>query len=572
MKILSFFIIICYTVYMAELNWKPWKENKTIIDKFLKDYNLTLLEAALATTESKTPKTFVDYKKNPEKASLYFLQKLSEFTDTPIEDLFEKPSNDQTDFQYTNKMDKIVELHKFCFSYLKSSNKSQSCGKNIQPFFNTVRLPIISSLGDEFSGKRKFFSSFEPCLNVKIFQESICFVVHEDYGMEAFKNTFGENSFETIKTTKFIKLTNQRENFFDPRQIINEYYLKNWEIAKDNNGVIVIFSKNNVFKDFILIDYPEYRYEETTEHKIKDSDIKLLIKYQYFADYCFYFGAISRFLTILDTPILRFLLTLSGESYVKFFVTKLELRKDIKNIDFTVQNLKENNSYSLDIPFSFNGSIGKGLNEGNSIKENIIMLDDPLLLLQEIGDFLDFYLSSYIFNDINCEKNLIDNFKVEFINTLSQENDYTSKDIESVKNNLRKGFDELYKIIIGESDKKSIKVISEWMSDQDSVEQKINKESFIKILDFVYDYISINTERELNKIKEVHHEEVQYKDFIVASLFLYFGNNILPFINNETSFSKGTYDTWKKKLYKKIPITKELYDSLTNMILSILEV
>lgn len=31
------------------------------------------------------------------------------------------------------------------------------------------------------------------------------------------------------------------------------------------------------------------------------------------------------------------------------------------------------------------------------------------------------------------------------------------------------------------------------------------------------------------------------KDFIVASLFLYFGNDILPLINNETSFSKGTY-------------------------------
>jgi len=40
------------------------------------------------------------------------------------------------------------------------------------------------------------------------------------------------------------------------------------------------------------------------------------------------------------------------------------------------------------------------------------------------------------------------------------------------------------------------------------------------------------------------------KDFIVASLFLYFGNNILPLINNETSFSKGTYkgdiETYKR--------------------------
>lgn len=62
------------------------------------------------------------------------------------------------------------------------------------------------------------------------------------------------------------------------------------------------------------------------------------------------------------------------------------------------------------------------------------------------------------------------------------------------------------------------------------------------------------------------------KYFIVASLFLYFGNDILPLINNETSFSKGTYNTWKKKLYKKIPITNELYDSLTNIILTILEV
>ena len=83
------------------------------------------------------------------------------------------------------------------------------------------------------------------------------------------------------------------------------------------------------------------------------------------------------------------------------------------------------------------------------------------------------------------------------------------------------------------------------MSDQNSVEQKINKESFIKILDFIYDYIDTNTEKEFNKIGKSRH-----KDFIVASLFLYFGNNILPLINNETSFSKGTYkgdmETYKR--------------------------
>lgn len=547
---------------MSELNWKSWKENKTIIDKFLKDYNLTLLEAALATTESKTPKTFVDYKKNPQKASLYFLYKVSEFTNTPIEDLFETQSNEQTDFEYTNKMTEIIELHKICFLYLKSSNKNQSHGKYIQSFFNTVRLPIISSLGDEFSGKRKIFSHFEPCLNDTIFKDFMCFVVHEEYAMEVFKNTFGENCLETVESTKFIKLANQRNSFFDPRQIVNKYYLKNWEIAKDNNGIVVIFSKNSVFKDFILIDYPEYRYEETTEYRIQDSDIELLIKYQYFADFCFYFGAISRFLTILDTPILKFLFTLSGENYVKLFVTKLELRKDIKEIDFTVQSLKENNSYSLDIPFSFNNT-----REEDSIKKNIIKLDNPLLLLQGIRDFLDTYLShNYIFSNINCDNSIIDNFKVEFINTFSH-NPPVPTNNESDKNDLKNIFEELYKITIGESDKKSIKVISEWMSDQNSVEQKINKESFIKILDFIYDYIDTNTEKEFNKIGKSRH-----KDFIVASLFLYFGNNILPLINNETSFSKGTYNTWKKKLYKKIPITKELYDSLTNIILTILEV
>ena len=43
------------------------------------------------------------------------------------------------------------------------------------------------------------------------------------------------------------------------------------------------------------------------------------------------------------------------------------------------------------------------------------------------------------------------------------------------------------------------------MSDQNSVEQKINKESFIKILDFIYDYIDTNTEKEFNKIGKSRH-------------------------------------------------------------------
>ena len=88
---------------MSKLQWKSWKDDKNIIDKFLEDYNLTLLEAALATTESITSKTFVDYKKNPEKASLYFLNKLSEFTDTPIEDLFETESSTRDNIKIENK-------------------------------------------------------------------------------------------------------------------------------------------------------------------------------------------------------------------------------------------------------------------------------------------------------------------------------------------------------------------------------------------------------------------------------------------------------------------------------------
>ena len=59
---------------------------------------------------------------------------------------------------------------------------------------------------------------------------------------------------------------------------------------------------------------------------------------------------------------------------------------------------------------------------------------------------------------------------------------------------------------------------------------------------------------------------------LVASLFLYFGNIILPFINSEKSFSKGTPDTWEKKIVKQINISKDLYDSYIKTMISILEV
>ena len=61
-------------------------------------------------------------------------------------------------------------------------------------------------------------------------------------------------------------------------------------------------------------------------------------------------------------------------------------------------------------------------------------------------------------------------------------------------------------------------------------------------------------------------------DLIVSSLFLYFVNIILPFINSEKSFSKGTPETWEKKIAKKINISKELYNSFIKNIISIFEV
>ena len=203
---------------MSKLQWKTWKEDKHIIDKFLEDYNLTLLEAAVATTESTTSKTFVYYKKNPEKASLYFLNKLSEFTDTPIKNLFEIESTTIGNFNIENKMDKINEFHKGML-YSVKTKKNANLMQMLYHLLEFIYLPIISSIGDEFSGKRKIFSDFEPCLNKDDFKNSVCFVVNEDFTLKIFENVFGIDKIEEYQSTKFIRLKNQNEKVFNPHQI-----------------------------------------------------------------------------------------------------------------------------------------------------------------------------------------------------------------------------------------------------------------------------------------------------------------------------------------------------------------
>lgn len=546
---------------MSKLQWKSWKDDKNIIDKFLEDYNLTLLEAALATTESITSKTFVDYKKNPEKASLYFLNKLSEFSDTPIKDLFETEAPISDNIKIENKTYKINEFHKALLYSLKTK-KNENQMEKLYHILECGHLPIISSIGDEFSGKRKIFSEFEPCLKKLDLKNSVCFVVHEDYTLEIFKEIFGSNEFDEFQSTKFIKLKNQKERVFNPRQIINKYYLKKWESTKEDDNFIIIFSKNDLFKNFTLIDYPEYSYVETQRYRIQEKDINLLIKYQFYADFCFYFGAISRFLTILDTPILEFLFTLSSPENSKLVATKTNLRNDITNIELSIPEikLKDNNSYSLDIPLSFNFKIYP--------KENIIKYNQSSFL-EHIDIFLDSFLSSSIYVGLD-----LDELYSEFVQSLSLKNENSWSENNDIKNNqetLKQIFDELYTTIIGNQDKNSINVISKWVNNiktNPSIEQNLSKKSFTELLSFIYDYINEITEKSLN----INPRFYLYKDLIVSSLFLYFGNIILPFINSEKSFSKGTPDTWEKKIVKKINISKELYNSYIKTIISILEV
>ena len=541
---------------MSKLQWKTWKEDKNIIDKFLEDYNLTLLEAAVATTESTTSKTFVDYKKNPEKASLYFLNKLSEFTDTPIKNLFEIESTTIGNFNIENKMDKINEFHKGML-YSVKTKKNANLMQTLYHLLGSIHLPIISSIGDEFSGKRKIFSDFEPCLNKDDFKNSVCFVVNEDFTLKIFENVFGIDKIEEYQSTKFIRLKNQNEKVFNPHQIINEYYLEKWESTNDKDNFIIIFSKNNLFKNFTLIDYPEYKYEESQKHRIQATDINLLIKYQYFADFCFYFGAISRFSTILDTPILKFLFKLSEPQNIKLLATKTNLRKDITNLEFAIQEiqLKNNNSYSLDIPLSFNFK--------NFPKENIIKYNKNSFL-EHIDDFLDTYLANI---DTNLNLDEAYSFFVQILSSKDEMLPSNNDDMESIKKELIQIFDELYITIIGDENRNSITVISEWIKEL-PVEQNLNKKIFTELLDFMYEYINENTDKRLKSNFYMH----IHIDLIVSSLFLYFVNIILPFINSEKSFSKGTPETWEKKIAKKINISKELYNSFIKNIISIFEV
>lgn len=554
---------------MSKLQWKIWKEDKNIIDKFLEDYNLTLLEAALATTESITSKTFVDYKKNPEKASLYFLNKLSEFTDTPIEDLFETESYTRDNINIENKMYKINEFHNGILYSLKTK-KNETQMQKLYHILDVIHLPIISSIGDEFSGKRKIFSEFEPCLKKVDFKSSVCFVVNEDYTLEIFKEVFDLGEFDEFESTKFIKLKNQKERVFNPRQIINKYYLKKWEPTNECDNFIIIFSKNDLFKNFTLIDYPEYSYIETQKNSIQEKDINLLIKHQYYADYCFYFGAISRFLTILDTPILKFIITHSSPKNSKLLATKSDLRNDITNLELSIPEikLKDNNSYSLDIPLSFNLE--------NYPKENIIKYDQSSLL-KLINTFLTSYLSSSFIANLD-----LDELYSNFLQTLSLENENSGSENNDIKANqeiLKQIFDELYATIIGNQDKNSINVISKWINNikiKTPIGQSLSKKSFTELLSFMYEYIKEITEKSLkidNRFCLLKKYRFRlHENFIVASLFLYFGNIILPFINSEKSFSKGTPDTWEKKIVKQINISKDHYDSYIKTMISILEV
>ncbi len=504
---------------------KRWRRDEktgdTVLEKFLENYKLTKEEGAKALNTN--PRGLDNIIKDINEADESFIEKFCHLSGYNYYDIFEIDS-----IKITEAFDKVNQFQK---SFLA---KKPGLDYSI---FSIIHKPVISLLGDIFADKASCFKDTIP---------QISFVQNSHLPVYVFsdKDACGLNDERNP-----LVITPKDGNYFEPVLAFDPEYIRSCTVAEyDNkteypaNSVIILKSSFSLLKNCILLFLPDIVYDDDSG-KIANDSLSIFVNYILYSDIIVLFDAITRLLTISETPLVQYLLdNLDCHKELLFVATKKDLKTELANDDGYINKQKDiekkeektekaYNAYDKAYSFKPIDSAQK-----DSIQEKIFFYD-----YNDQGKFV------YKLNELSVSraKSVINN--IDSINdncdiVQSCEVIPESKNLDSVLK------EEVYK---------GLKVSFGVASEVNEIEKILKKPKIklgkIGLRSFII-FLQIYSSNILkSKLQLVLSDELLTK--ILPECNLYLGNLILPMIRERKNFSKGTSETWAKIISKKIKNT-----------------
>lgn|GEM_PF-5680434 len=520
---------------------RTWKKlgmpSKNILEKFMEDYNLTIEEAASA-TGLKTSRAFKKILEEPDAADGHFIGKFCSLTGYTENELFEFKEDIPGVLivgKIDSKFDKVTELQK---DYLHSKSLDNR-------IFNYVHKPVISFMGDVFAGKDDILKTYFPQVNQIAVQKMPVYCMHYD--------DFAKPDNSTIVFDRPFYLTPQGGKLFEPSLAFDPSYIRSCTIKQDEtkvpdgkNTVVIVRSDFPLLKNCILLNLPAYDYENSFG-ELSSETLRLLISYNLYADTIVYFDAVTRLLTISETPVIRYLM--SNEKKILIIATKKDLNKELYNKDAyrkkqeDIEGKKGNPNFSYYKAYSYPPK------------------DDADM--KKIQETLFFYESEKADTFLSTLDKLCDSFKENILyDNVSFEVEEKNSGVTSqlTSDEFEKLFEEVFREVLETvRTKEYIEYIKKILDSQKQKEQNI---------DFFLSFIQSYAENIYSELRNELRNKAPILYHLLPEWHLYFGNLLLPLILEKKNFSKGDTKTWAKRMSRKIcdAIATESYKDFVNIV------
>lgn len=553
---------------------RRWKldpiTGENVLDQFRKDYNLSILEASYATGLKGNTPAFNALVEDPSKADIDFIDRLSKLTGLTESELLENIETEKKELLNTkdlcSDLKKIQKKYLDILSLYKDNNEVNhyKAGVLLQ-----LHKPVISLIGDTYSGKTSLLMDYIPQLKKIKNPKNTIYIFNDDLQFNQKKN---HDSVYVV--------TPPNENFFLPELAIDPIYMDICDIKPvsfdkpidsttcklEDNSVFIIISDFSLLQNCIFQIVPDIKYETEDKYKITYDSLKNLVNYLQYANIIIYADAITRILTVLETPLLQKLLyDYKNGKELLIVATKKELNCELAADNYYIS--KQNSISNSDKfhpyigPFSYKPNNGKhNLISINDLQNQILIYNEaePDLLFNRITSLCEDYFNTisslYIYYDRD-DQSIQDD-----VNMISE-----SPSIRSEKTQLDDGKNEIKKAYVNAINIESM---------EHTLEEHVNEFSLSYFIDFIQNLsnsIIDNIDTDKNQILET----LKLKDKIIPESNLFIGNILIPFILREKYYSKGKPAFWAKKfnneLAKNISSEKNVSNIYTNFIYESIE-
>lgn len=519
----------------------------TVLDKFIRDYNLTNEEAAKLLGIN--PKTLKEIKENANKPDGFFIDKFCYFSGYKESEIFEYYSENEnqglTKSLFINA--ECEDLQLFHNMFLKHDYGVEDVNMNL--VFKLVHKPIVSLVGDTFSNKADCFAAFNIRLEYMKYSKIPVFFFHS------------EDCPYCLKYSEPLVVTPIGGQTFEPSLAFDDSYLQRCQPRPFSmgenysaNSVMLVVSDFQLLKNCILLVLPDITYDNDFG-KLSSNTLSILTRYIPFSDIIIFFDAITRLLTVSEVPLIEYFLSnKKNNKKILFVATKTELNNQLEgktaylDMQKEIQKNKQNNIfYSYYKAYSYKPLISE---------EKSFIQDSLFYYHKGTSDVFIYKINEMCLSFVEGMKNFIEGIQ-DNIQSLS----YATNPSQI------KSTDEQYEFFLDSIDKainnNSEKNVIERVLDETREESFYKKFCLDVFITFTQKYSSII-------LSEVQQSTIFMSEFddnlsgemlaesILPEFNVYFANLILPVIRQKSNLSKGTIDTWTKIIYKEI---KNIIDS-----------